>query len=72
MSADEIEMAEREALLADIERQVADQRRVIEYLRGTGQPTHRAGLALHELQQKADRQRDYLRVIRERIVVTLS
>jgi capsule polysaccharide export protein KpsE/RkpR len=66
--ADEIaaEIIEREALLADIENQIAKQQSLIQEARAAGQPTRRATLTLIDLHQKADRQRDYLKVIRER------
>jgi hypothetical protein len=69
MSDHEIEIAEREALLADIERQISRQQQAIDSLRNSGRSTHQASLVLSELHQKADRQRDYLKVIRDGVVI---
>jgi hypothetical protein len=69
VSGDPLEIEEREALLADIERQIVTQQRLIEALRDAGRPTHRDSHVLVELHQKADRQRDYLRVLREGLVI---
>ena len=71
MTSDALEIIEREALLADIECEIARQQSLIQALRAAGQPTRRATLTLIELHQKADRQRDYLKVIRDRNPVVL-
>jgi hypothetical protein len=68
--SDQIEIEEREALLADIERQISEQE-LIQSLRHDRQPTRRATLTLIELHQKADRQRDYLKVLHDRESVAL-
>jgi hypothetical protein len=60
------EIIEREALLADIESQIAKQQSLIREARAAGRPTRRAALILIDLHQKADRQRDYLNVLRGR------
>jgi hypothetical protein len=69
--SDQIEIEEREALLADLERQISQQQDLIQSLRHDRQPTRRATLTLIDLHQKADRQRDYLKVIRDHEPVAL-
>ena len=57
--------ADVEALIADLDRQIVAQQKLLADLRAAGESTRRAAIVLTELHQKADRQRDYLRVIRE-------
>ncbi len=69
VNADPQEISELEAVVADLERQIAEQHRVLAGLRAPGRPTWAAAKVMIELNQKADRQRDALRILRERITV---
>jgi hypothetical protein len=59
-----LEIAETQALLADVEHQIQLHEQLIAACRASGRPTQRIIHNLRELHQSADRKRDHIREMR--------